>query len=106
MAAFGVPTLEDLPPLEGRRVLLRADFNVPIQDGAITGFAANRFSVDTTAFSNPFNGSWSVAQTGNNLTLNYTAAAIPEPSTYAAIAGSIMLVVVAIRRKATRRAEA
>ncbi len=36
MAAFGVPTLEDLPPLEGQRVLLRADFNVPVQDGAIT----------------------------------------------------------------------
>jgi phosphoglycerate kinase len=34
--AFGVPTLEDLPPLDGRRVLLRADFNVPVQDGAIT----------------------------------------------------------------------
>jgi phosphoglycerate kinase len=28
-----VPVLEDLPPLEGKRVLLRADFNVPI-DGA------------------------------------------------------------------------
>ena len=32
--AFGVPTLEDLPPLDGTRVLLRADFNVPIKDGA------------------------------------------------------------------------
>jgi phosphoglycerate kinase len=30
-----VPTLEDLPDLEGRRVLLRADFNVPIRDGVI-----------------------------------------------------------------------
>ena len=36
MPAFGVPTLEDLPPLEGKRVLLRADFNVPIRDGEIT----------------------------------------------------------------------
>ncbi|MFL6206147.1 MAG: phosphoglycerate kinase [Acidimicrobiales bacterium] len=36
MAAFGVPTLEDLPPLDGKRVLLRADFNVPLHDGAIT----------------------------------------------------------------------
>jgi phosphoglycerate kinase len=34
--AFGVPTLEDLPPLAGTRVLLRADFNVPIRDGEIT----------------------------------------------------------------------
>src|SRR5437879_520498 len=30
-----VPILEDLPPLEGKRVLLRADFNVPVKDGVI-----------------------------------------------------------------------
>jgi phosphoglycerate kinase len=36
VAALGVPTLEDLPPLAGKRVLLRADFNVPVQDGRIT----------------------------------------------------------------------
>ena len=35
MGAFGVPTLEDLPPLDGKRVLLRADFNVPMKDGRI-----------------------------------------------------------------------
>ena len=31
-----IPRLEDLPRLAGRRVLLRADFNVPVRDGAIT----------------------------------------------------------------------
>jgi phosphoglycerate kinase len=31
-----VPTLEDLGDLSGRRVLLRADFNVPIHDGVIS----------------------------------------------------------------------
>ncbi|MGC1512644.1 MAG: phosphoglycerate kinase [Acidimicrobiales bacterium] len=31
-----LPQLEDLLPLTGRRVLLRADFNVPIRDGRIT----------------------------------------------------------------------
>jgi phosphoglycerate kinase len=31
-----VPALEDLPSLAGRRVLLRADFNVPLAEGKIT----------------------------------------------------------------------
>ena len=31
-----IPHLEDLPRLAGRRVLLRADFNVPVRDGEIT----------------------------------------------------------------------
>ena len=33
---FGVPELEDLGDVEGRSVLLRADFNVPVRDGVIT----------------------------------------------------------------------
>lgn len=32
---MSVPTLEDLGDVDGRRVLLRADFNVPISDGEI-----------------------------------------------------------------------
>ena len=31
-----LPVLEDLPPLDGRRVLVRTDFNVPMEDGRIT----------------------------------------------------------------------
>jgi phosphoglycerate kinase len=31
-----VPQLEDLPSVDGKRVLLRADFNVPIENGSIT----------------------------------------------------------------------
>ncbi|MCB1259413.1 MAG: phosphoglycerate kinase, partial [Acidimicrobiales bacterium] len=33
---MSVPTLEDLGDLAGKRVLLRADFNVPMRDGVIT----------------------------------------------------------------------
>ncbi|MEJ5255566.1 MAG: phosphoglycerate kinase [Acidimicrobiales bacterium] len=35
MSAGDVPILEDLGDVEGRRVLLRADFNVPIRDGEV-----------------------------------------------------------------------
>jgi phosphoglycerate kinase len=35
-ASKGLPTLEDLSVSPGRRVLLRADFNVPLADGRIT----------------------------------------------------------------------
>ncbi len=33
---FGVPELEDLGDVDGKSVLLRADFNVPLKDGVIT----------------------------------------------------------------------
>jgi phosphoglycerate kinase len=35
-AGQGLPQLEDLPDVAGKRVLLRADFNVPLSNGTIT----------------------------------------------------------------------
>lgn len=71
--------------------------------GGITGFAADEFLVTTTNFENPFTGTWSVALTngGYDLTLNYAgvASAVPEPSTYAAIAGTGALGLAAWRRR-------
>jgi hypothetical protein len=52
----------------------------------ITGFDAAAFNIDTAMFANPtLDGTFSVALdgTGTSLMLNYTAAAIPEPSTWA-----------------------
>jgi len=44
-------------------------------------FLTSQFTVDTSGFANSFSGTFSVAQLGNTLVLNY--AAIPEPSTVA-----------------------
>ena len=64
--------------------------------GGITGFAPGAFAFNTTNFAEAanlaFTGTLSVSQVGNSLYLNYTAAsAIPEPSTYAALAGGLVL---------------
>ncbi|MFA7342895.1 MAG: autotransporter-associated beta strand repeat-containing protein [Terrimicrobiaceae bacterium] len=57
-----------------------------VNANSITGFAANKFSVDLGGFSNFYDGTFAVATNGSNdLVLNYTAptAPVPEPSTYA-----------------------
>lgn len=73
----------------------------------ITGFAANAFTVDTSAFQNAFGGVWSVNQSGGDLTLNYTGmSVVPEPSTYALWAGGAMLGAAVWRRRKRKTAEA
>ena len=42
-----VPALEDLPPVEGRAVLVRTDFNVPMSGGRITDDLRIRVALDT-----------------------------------------------------------
>jgi phosphoglycerate kinase len=42
-----VPALEDLPPVEGRSVLVRTDFNVPMVDGRITDDLRIRLPIET-----------------------------------------------------------
>jgi phosphoglycerate kinase len=42
-----LPLLEDLPSVEGKRVFVRADFNVPIVEGVITDDLRIRLPIDT-----------------------------------------------------------
>src|SRR5579875_2663209 len=42
-----LPVLEDLRPVEGKRVLVRCDFNVPISNGEITDDLRIRLPIET-----------------------------------------------------------
>lgn len=45
-----VPALEDLPPVEGKSILMRTDFNVPIVDGRITDDLRIRLPIETISW--------------------------------------------------------
>lgn len=71
----------------------------------VSGFASNAFAIDTTQFTNPFAGTWSVSLTngGRDLSLTYAGSAIPEPATYAMLAGLAVLGVAWARRRNSRQ---
>ncbi|MDP1794628.1 MAG: phosphoglycerate kinase, partial [Acidimicrobiales bacterium] len=48
--ALGVPVLEDLGDVNGRHVLVRCDFNVPVQDGEITDDLRIRAALPTLKY--------------------------------------------------------
>jgi uncharacterized protein (TIGR03382 family) len=67
----------------------------------VTDFDATKFAFNTTGFQNSFNGTFSVANNGNNLDLIYTTALviIPEPAT--ATLGMLGLAGLMMRRRRT-----
>jgi autotransporter-associated beta strand protein len=65
----------------------------------ISGFASNKFSLDSSAFSNTLGGTFSITQSGNSLLLNFTPAAVPEPSTWALLVAGLGAVTVISRRR-------
>ncbi|MBP9914439.1 MAG: autotransporter-associated beta strand repeat-containing protein [Opitutaceae bacterium] len=73
-------------------------FTLATTTSGIIGFDADAFELNFDGFENSFSGSWSVEQSGGDLNLIY-AAAVPEPSTYAAMAGAVMLGFVFWRRR-------
>lgn len=73
--------------------------------GGVSGFSTDKFTLNTSSFSNPNSGLWSVSNVGNNVYLNYTGgeafAAVPEPSTLGLIAAAGALLA-GLRRRIRR----
>lgn len=69
--------------------------------GSGTSTISGTFLVDNSSFSN---GTFNTALSGNDLLLNWSPSAIPEPSTYAAILGGLALTGAAWKRRRSRAA--
>lgn len=60
---------------------------VLIEAGSITGFSADKFTLDTSAFSGLDTTRLSVSQVGNSLVLTFTP--VPEPASLLAVCGAV-----------------
>ena len=66
--------------------------------GSITGFDPTKFAFDMSGVVG-LTGTWAVIQYNNSLDLVYTGLAVPEPSTYAMLAGGAVLIFAFWRRR-------
>ncbi len=75
-------------------------WNLATGASSLTGFNASNVTIDTSLFSNPFTGTFSIANSGNNLVVTYTGgAAIPEPAMSGLLAGLAACGLVLWRRR-------
>jgi autotransporter-associated beta strand protein len=66
--------------------------------GGITGFNADHFAIDTSAFANdPNTIGFAISQSGNDIVLTYTA--VPEPSAYAIGIAGLLGISIFLRRR-------
>jgi len=70
--------------MDGFNELSNYNWTIATADGGIVGFDAGKFLLNTAGFANFFAGSFALSQSGNSITLNYTAptqtASMPEPA--------------------------
>lgn len=74
-------------------------FDFVTASGGVDGFSSDAFAIDTSDFTNALTGIWSVALANDSLQLTYAPTAVPEPSTYAILAGTAALGLAAWRRR-------
>jgi len=67
--------------------------------GGVSGFSAAAFSVNTDGFMNSFEGSFGVSLSGNNLFLQYSPAAVPEPATWMLMMAGLGVLILCARRR-------
>ncbi len=87
-------TLNALNSLTGWDGTTNQTWTIASATGGIAGFGAMLLNVDAGAFADKNaldGGTFSLAVSGNDLDLRFTAASIPEPSSYAVIFGSFAL---------------
>ena len=78
-------------------------YSIAATTTGVLGFSTDKFTLNTTGFSNTTNGTWSLGVNGNTLDLIYTtASAVPEPGTYALLAGFLTLGFATTRRRRSR----
>jgi hypothetical protein len=58
-------------------------WNILTTTGGITGFDVANWTVDASNFTNTTDGTFTLEEVGNNLVLNFSAAAVPEPASLA-----------------------